>query len=424
LKKIITEQAKIAYLRIINEFTVNLLNQDSIEGIAWSITKDAIAHLGFEDCVVYLVENGILVQKAAHGAKNPNEYKIINCIKIPIGQGIVGTVAKTGQALIISDTSMDERYIEDDENRLSELTVPIIFENKVIGVIDSENAERNFFTNEHLSIVTTIASMAATKIGQAKAKKALKLANEQLENLVKERTQDLEVALDNVRLANDDLEQFAYNASHDLRQPLRMISSYIQLLKRRYSNDLDEVAMEYIDFAYNGAIQAQKLVNDLLQYAQVGVNANDFELLNLNQILENVLINLRTEIRVIEPEIIISDLPNIWGVKTLVIQLFQNLIHNALKFKSSEKAKIQIRFTEKKNHFLFEVKDNGLGISKKEHHSIFDLFSRSVSHESIKGTGLGLSMCKKIVLKHDGKIWLTSEVGSGSSFFFSLKKQA
>lgn len=423
MKQTFTEQAEIAYLKIINEFTIHLLNQDSIEGIAWSVTKDAIAYLGFEDCVVYLIEEDMLVQKAAYGAKNPTEHKIINCIEIPIGQGIVGTVAKTGQPLLVSDTSLDERYIEDDDYRFSELAVPIIFENQVIGVIDSENAQKDFFNKEHLSILTTIASMVATKIGQAKAKQELKFTNERLENLVKERTQDLESALEDLQLANGDLEQFAYNASHDLRQPLRMISSYIQLLKRRYRSNLDEIAMEYIDFAYDGATHAQKLVNDLLQYARVGVNATDFEVLNLNRILENVLINLRAEIRKSEPQIIISDLPEVWGVKTLIIQLFQNLIHNALKFQSSEKLKLEIKLTEEKYHFLFEVKDNGLGIPEDEYRNIFDLFSRSQFHQGINGTGLGLAMCKKIVLKHNGKIWITSKVDSGSSFFFTLKKK-
>jgi signal transduction histidine kinase len=418
LKEIFTEQAEIAYLKVINEFTVHLLNQDSIEGIAWSITKNAIAHLGFEDCVVYLVEDDILVQKAAYGAKNPDEYKIINCIEIPMGEGIVGTVGKTGQPLIISDTSSDQRYIEDDKYRFSELAVPIILENKVIGVIDSENSQRNFFTDENLSILTTIASMAATKVAQAKAKQELKVANEHLEELVKERTQ----ALENVNLANKDLQQFAYNASHDLRQPLRMISSYVQLLKRRYINVLDEAGIEYINFAYNGATHAQKLVNDLLQYARIGVNADDFELLNLNRILENVLINLRAEIQVLEPEILIEPLPNIYGVKTLITQLFQNLIHNALKFSSANHPKIEIFVYSKKNHFLFEIKDNGSGISEIDQSNIFDVFTRSSSHESIEGTGLGLAMCKEIVLKHNGKIWVNSIVGKGSNFFFTLKK--
>lgn len=179
-----TTQTKIEYLKIINEFTVNLLRQDSITGVAWSITKDAIAHLGFVDCVVYILEKGILVQKAAHGPKNPIHFDIKNPITIPLGKGIVGTVAQTGQAVIVEDTSLDERYIEDDEFRFAELCVPIILEGEIIGVIDSEHPQRGFFTENHLSILQTIASMAATKIGQAKANQALKATNEQLEELV------------------------------------------------------------------------------------------------------------------------------------------------------------------------------------------------------------------------------------------------
>jgi signal transduction histidine kinase len=418
-----TTQREIAYLKIINDFTVNLLRQDSISGIAWSITKDAIAHLGFVDCVVYIVEKGVLVQKAAHGPKNPIHFDIKNPITISFGKGIVGTVAENGKAVLVKDTSLDERYIVDDEFRFSELCVPIILEGKVIGVIDSEHPRKVFFTENHLSIMQTIASMAAIKIGQAKANKALKITNEYLEELVNERTCDLEKALKNVNLANEKLQFFSYNVSHDLRQPLRMISSYAQLLKRRFSDKLGEEGLEYIDFAYEGAMSAQKLVNDLLQFARIGVNEEDFEMVDLNKMILIVLNNLQTEIRATNPQILYTELPKINGVKTLITQLFQNLIHNALKFRRENRPVIDISVKDEGTYYTFQVEDNGVGMTSTDKELIFDAFVKSKSQENFEGTGLGLAICKRIVEKHNGKIWVTSELNAGSIFHFTIGKR-
>jgi signal transduction histidine kinase len=422
LKKKVAPQKKIEYLKIINEFTINLLCQDSIDEIAWSITKDAIAHLGFVDCVVYIIKEGKLLQKAAHGPKNPIHFDIKNPIIIPLGKGIVGTVAQTGLMIIVDDTSNDERYITDDEFRFSELCVPIILGDEVIGVIDSEHPKKGFFTEDHLSILQIIASMAATKIAQAQAVEALKNTNEYLEELVEERTLDLQAALKSATHANKNLQLFSYNVSHDLRQPLRMISSYVQLLKRRFSNVLTSEGLEYVDFAYDGAMSAQRLVNDLLQYARIGVNEDDFESVDLNRIMSVVLNNLKIEIENRKPQISYAEFPDINGVKTLITQLFQNLIHNALKFSDKETIIIDISMADKGEFYLLQIADNGIGILKEEVNRIFDAFARSEANESFEGTGLGLAICEKIVTKHGGKIWATSEVGRGSTFHFTIKK--
>lgn len=415
-------QQEIAYLKIINEFTVNLLKQDSIENIVWSVAKDVIAHLGFVDCVIYLIEDEILVQKAAHGPKNPIEFDILNPITIPVGKGIVGTVAKMKQAIIIGDTSKDERYILDDDFRLSELAVPVMLDNEVIGVIDSEHPEKGFFTELHLSVLTTIASLMAIKISQAKAKYELEKANHNLEQLVEERTLKLEKALDKIKETNQNLQQFVYSISHDLRQPLRMISSYVQLLKRRFSSVLGDSGKEYVQFAYDGATQAQRLVLDLLEYSRVGVNSEDFQILDLNKIVELVLITAKIEIEKIQPVIVVEPLPKIRGVKMLMIQLFQNLVQNALKFRGSEQLRIKISVREELSQYVFVVQDNGIGIPTKGLNSIFEPFLKSNTKENQEGTGLGLAICKKIMERHHGEIWVNSEEGKGAAFYFSIPK--
>ncbi|MDH3689561.1 MAG: EAL domain-containing protein [Gammaproteobacteria bacterium] len=175
-------QQKAKYLQIINDLALGLLKQSSMDDILWMVAKSAIANLGFEDCVIYLLDdNGKdLIQRAAHGPKNPVGQEILDPIKIPVGQGIVGAVAASGVGEIVRDARQDERYIADDEFRLSEIAVPIVHEDRVIGVIDSEHTEANFYTEEHLEILTTIASMASTKIASAMIIERLNATVEQL----------------------------------------------------------------------------------------------------------------------------------------------------------------------------------------------------------------------------------------------------
>ena len=184
-------QQKARYLQIVNELALALLKVSSLDEILWVVAKSAIAQLGFEDCVIYLLDaNGnTLIQRAAHGPKNPEGQQIFNPITIPVGKGIVGTVAVSGVGELVADVRLDERYIIDDEPRLSELAVPIIYDDKVIGVIDSEHHQAGFYTTEHLEILTTIASIASTKIAGAltiehlnEAIEKLELANKQLKD--------------------------------------------------------------------------------------------------------------------------------------------------------------------------------------------------------------------------------------------------
>ncbi len=168
--------------KTINYFATSLFGQNSVDDILWDVAKNCISRLNFEDCVIYLFNDkgDKLIQKAAFGPKNIDEYKIYNPIEIPVGKGVVGTVAKTGIHEIIQDTSKDERYIPDDKFRYSEITVPIKYQGKVIGVIDSEHSEKKFFTSRHLQILTTISSLCANKIVKAKADDEIRMREKQI----------------------------------------------------------------------------------------------------------------------------------------------------------------------------------------------------------------------------------------------------
>lgn len=189
------------YLEVINQFATSLLKAKSIDDVAWTVAKNAIAQLGYEDCVIYLKDENsdYLIQCAAHGPKNPIALDILNPIKIKIGEGIVGHVAKTQQGEIVSDTRLDARYILDDNMRLSEIAVPIVFENQTIGVIDSEHSDINFYPKEDLDILVTIASMTATKIMQAKYNEKLQAYQYDLKELVHLKTLELNHTLNELK---------------------------------------------------------------------------------------------------------------------------------------------------------------------------------------------------------------------------------
>ena len=231
---------------------------------------------------------------------------------------------------------------------------------------------------------------------------------------------ELKIANKELYRSNKELEEFAYIASHDLQEPLRSVAGSCQLLKRRYADKLDASAIEFIDFAVAGAKRMEELIKDLLSYSQVSTKGKEPVLTDLNKVLANVLDNLRVAISDTQAKIIIADLPILPVDEWQVYQLFQNLIANSLKFKSSEPPRIHIGVTKDDVCWHFSIKDNGIGIDPKYFDRIFLVFKRLHSREEYPGTGIGLASCKKIVERHGGKIWLESAVGAGTTFHFTL----
>jgi PAS domain S-box-containing protein len=229
----------------------------------------------------------------------------------------------------------------------------------------------------------------------------------------------LQESLIELERSNAELEQFAYITSHDLREPLRMITSFLQLLERRYKNQLDADANEFIGYAVDGAKRLDAMIQDILIYSKIAKERN-FTYVNINNVLEQTYLNLRASIDEKDAEIIYDKLPTIVVDEKLMIQLFQNLISNAIKYHGDESPKIQISAKNEGNQWLFSVKDNGIGISKKHLKKIFTIFQRLHTNEEYEGTGIGLAIAQKIVHQHDGKIWVESEPGKGSTFYFTI----
>jgi len=232
----------------------------------------------------------------------------------------------------------------------------------------------------------------------------------------------VEKHVDALAKSNAELEQFAYVASHDLREPLRMITSFLQLLERKYSDQLDQDATDYIDFAVDGAKRLNEMINDLLEYSRVNKEQEEFRPLNFENVIKQVLLNLKVTIEENNAIITYDPLPIINGNEELLIRLSQNLISNSIKYHGEENPKIHISVIDEQNQYLFSFKDNGIGIDQKNLEHIFTIFQRLHSRNEYDGTGIGLSIAKKIVHVHKGEIWAESELGKGSTFKFTIPK--
>jgi PAS domain S-box-containing protein len=220
--------------------------------------------------------------------------------------------------------------------------------------------------------------------------------------------------------SNEDLEQFAYVASHDLQEPLRTVTSYVQLLARRYKGKLDADADEFIGFAADGAVRMWNLVNDLLTYSRAGMRGNELEPTDSDTVLAQSVNDLKATIEENGAVVTHDSLPMVMADRPQLGQLFQNLIVNAIKFRGSEPPRIHISASRSGNGWTFSVRDNGIGIAPEYSERIFVIFQRLHSREKYAGTGIGLAVCKKIVERHGGRIWVKSEVGKGAVFYFIL----
>ncbi len=246
-----------------------------------------------------------------------------------------------------------------------------------------------------------------------KAQEALRKAHDELEIMVNERTAEL-------AHSNAELEQFAYIASHHLQEPLRTISSFTQLLAMRYKDKLDKEVDKFMYHIVDGASRMQRMIEDMLEYSRVDVAKKTFEPIDFEDIFMQVMTNLKVAIEQNEAIVTHDPLPAVTADATQMVQLFQNLLSNAIKFRSKEKPRIHISARKKENDWIFSVRDNGIGISPKFFGHLFQLFQRNHSRSEYPGTGIGLAICRKIVERHGGNIWAESEVGKGSTFYFTL----
>jgi signal transduction histidine kinase len=257
-------------------------------------------------------------------------------------------------------------------------------------------------------LVVVIGALLFLKIADA-AMRELQALNEMLT-----------VRTDELARSNRELEQFAYVASHDLQEPLRIFSSYAQLLGTRYEGKLDADADDFIGYLVDGAARMQRLIEDLLTYSRVGTRGESFKMTNCNAIVEQAVENLALAVRESGAKITVEPLPTVKADAVQLAQLFQNIIGNAIKFRSGDAPFVRISAQKNEDKWVFSVKDNGIGIAPEYQDRIFVIFQRLHVREKYPGTGIGLAIARKIVERHGGMIWVESHPNAGSTFYFTL----
>ena len=236
----------------------------------------------------------------------------------------------------------------------------------------------------------------------------------------KKNQQRLEETIQKLEASNERLEQFAYAASHDLQEPLRMVSSYLQLIERRYEDDLDPDGEEFLEFAINGAERMRQMIDSLLEYSRIETHGNPLEPTDLNGVFGDVLDDLGMQVEQSNAEITVDSLPQVQGDRRQMRQLFQNLLDNAITYSGDNPPRVHVSAEQSGSEWVISVRDEGIGIDPGHTDEIFEVFQRLNHREEYPGSGIGLALCQRIVERHGGDIWVESELGEGSTFSFTL----
>ena len=402
------------YLQVINDFAVAILQQTTVDEIVWAVAQNAVGKLGLEDCIVYLLnESGTtLVQQAAYGPKNPAAYEIKDPIIIPLGQGIVGTVAQTGVAEVIPDTRQDTRYILDDAFRLSEITVPIIYDDQVIGVIDSEHSEAHFFTETHLRTLITIAAMASTKIVNALTMERLIAANAALKK------------------AGRIKDEFLAMMSHELRTPLTAIIGYAEILDIQIKESLNNKQQRALNNILQSGQHLLAMIESLFDIAKIETGQ-----LTLEKTAVSIAPLCTTSLSLIQRQArqknhtltsnheIFKDV-TLQADKTRLQQIILNLLDNAVKYTpAGGSIELKIGTDLMAKQLSIAIQDSGIGIATADQESIFQPFiqlTNATTSRPLEGAGLGLALVHRLVALHEGSIAVESKQNQGSRFTITL----
>jgi signal transduction histidine kinase len=291
----------------------------------------------------------------------------------------------------------------DGESKVELLEALKRVSNKMIECMDREISERR-----------------KTEEALRESERKLRQSHERLEAEVRERTIELVKANEELARSNADLKDFAHVVSHDLKSPLHTIEGFAKLLDRRYKGRIDAKADEFIRYIVEGAERMEDLIKDLLEYSQLGVKAEKAVPTDCSLIVQEVIGNLKASLEENHAVLTHDAMPTITADPSQMISLFQNLIDNAIKFRGEERPRIHISAERKEEGWVFSVRDNGIGIDSEDSEKIFGMFQRLHSSAAYPGTGIGLATCRKIVESHGGKIWVDSEPGKGSTFYFTI----
>jgi PAS domain S-box-containing protein len=332
---------------------------------------------------------------------------------VPGPKGLIREVQSTGQSRWIDDVTQRPDFIRAglaaQAGLRAAFALPVMLGDEVLGAVEFFGQRVRQPDPWLLNTSMAVGSQIGQLMARRQAERATREAHDELAEKARELTR-----------SNQELQQFAYVASHDLQEPLRMVSSYTQLLERRYGERLDGDAKEFMAFIVDGAARMKQLIEDLLEYSRVGTRAREFKPVASNLALAKALVNLRGAQEASGAVVTQGEMPEVVADSAQLTQLFQNLIGNAMKFRGAETPRIHVEGEERPDVWLFKVKDNGIGLDTQFAERIFMMFQRLHGKTEYPGTGIGLAICKKIVERHGGRIWVESTPGNGCTFGFTL----
>lgn len=394
-----------------------LENAGTVTEMLGSVIDRLLPATGADAALIRLrdIKNGSSIYTAQRGF--PESF-LEQAKNEPAGSA-VETVFLSGEPIIAPDITADPRIrgtLQLQGGFLSCAFLPLKVRNEVHAIIHLASKKPGYFQEGNKHRLMAMAHQMGIAIENRQLFDEVRTAKDTLESA----NRKLDQQTDELRRSNAELEQFAYVASHDLQEPLRMITSYSQSLEKDNTCQLSEDAKEDLGFIIDAAKRMRRLIDDLLAYSRIGSRGNPFQSADVNALLQNSLNSLSLAIEDSNAVVTHDALPTIDCDEVQIEQLFQNLVGNAIKYRNGQAPKVHISCQRENQGWLFRVQDNGIGIDPEFADRIFVIFQRLHTAQEVSGTGIGLAVCKKIVERHNGKIWVESQPGNGSTFFFSI----
>ena len=402
-------QIEVEFAPLLAQIGRIMTSSEDIDEVYDRFTEAVTSVIPADRLSIVVVDSDALQHKARYYAGMDVPLATLDVWR-PLDGQVIETVVRSQQPQIVDESNIAAVLAQSP--RLQDgiaaglrtwMDVPVILEQAVVAVMRFMSRTPNAYDARSEAVAVLIAAQIAGAVANAQSIESLLATQAELAR------------------SNEELEQFAYVASHDLQEPLRMVASYVGLLERRYRGRLDSDADDFIEFAVDGARRMQALLNGLLDLSRVGTRGSEPEPTESEAALRDALINLEQAVAEAGAEVSHERLPTVLGDQTQLTQLFQNLISNAVKFNSSRKPRVEVGARRAGSMWEFGVADNGIGIDPAHFDRIFQVFQRLHTRDVYEGTGIGLSVCRKIVERHGGTIWPESVQGEGTTFRFTLR---